>query len=65
MRRVFPEYVYCDPEGFFSPSGGDPNRIVCGNLTIILPSGTVIPVDIYAYPLYEPTASATLTLSLV
>jgi hypothetical protein len=64
LRYVFPEYVYCSPEGFFSPSV-DPDRIVCGKLTIILPSGTVIPVDIYAYPLYEPTASATLALSLV
>jgi len=64
LRYVFPTYVYCSPEGFFSPSL-DPDMIVCGKLTIILPSGTVIPVDIYAFPLYEPTASATLALSLV
>ena len=64
LRYVFPEYVYCSPEGFFSPLS-DPDSEKCGTLTIILPSGTTLTVDIFAPSLYGPTASATLTLSLV
>jgi hypothetical protein len=64
LRRVFPEYVYCDPIEFYSPPR-NPDMTSCGALTIILPSGRTLTVNIFGYMPYDPTASATLTLSLV
>jgi hypothetical protein len=65
LRRVFPGYVYCDPEGFFSPNIFPDNGTICGALTIILPSGTTKTVNIFGYTPYDPTASATLELAFV
>ena len=54
----------CYSNGFFNPKTAPP-MTSCGTLTIIFPSGTTQALDIFAFPGYGASASATLTLSLV
>jgi len=53
----------CYSNGFFNPKTAPP-MTSCGTLTMTLPSGTIYTLDIFAFPDYGASASATLTLFL-